>query len=108
MWTKAWSWFRSIKPWQQAAVVVVVGACVGLIAARMWDALGAFLAALLGLGGGGGAVNAGRRAVAARKAATAARGLADAIAEADEDEQRKADDRQHEWKHHAVLKHGVG
>lgn len=81
---EAWSWFRSLKPWQQAAVVVVVGACVGLIAARMWDALGAFVAALFGLGGGGGAVKVGRRAVAARKAATAARGLADAIVEADE------------------------
>ena len=80
---RIWTWFRTLKPWQQAAVVVVVGACVGLIAARMWDALGAFVAALFGIGGGGGAVKAGRRAVAARKAAKAAAGLADAIAEAD-------------------------
>ena len=81
---RLWAWFRALRPWQQAAVVVVVGACVGLIAARMWDALGAFVAALFGLGGGGGAVKAGRRAVATRKAATAARGLAEAIAEAED------------------------
>lgn len=81
---RLWGWFRALRPWQQAAVVVVAGACVSLVAARMWDALGAFVAALFGIGGGGGAVKVGRRAVAARKAATAARGLAEAIAEADD------------------------
>ena len=78
------AWFMRLPAWQRVAVVAVAVACAVLIGLRLWDALGAFVAALFGLGGGGGAVKMGRRAVTARKAAKAAAGLGEAIAEAAE------------------------
>ena len=78
------AWFLRLPAWQRVAAVAVAVACAVLIGLRLWDALGAFVAALFGLGGGGGAVKMGRRAVTARKAAKAAAGLGEAIAEAAE------------------------
>lgn len=78
------AWFLRLPAWQRVAAVAVAVACAVLIGLRLWDALGAFVAALFGLGGGGGAVKMGRRAATARKAAKAAAALGESIAEAAE------------------------
>ena len=76
------AWFRGLPPWQRVAAVAVLAVVVALAAARLWDALGAFIAALFGLGGGRGAAKVGAQAAATRKAAKAAAALGESIAEA--------------------------
>lgn len=75
-------WFSGLPSWQRVAVIAVAVACAILIGLRLWDALGAFVGALFGIGGGGKAVKAGRTAVATRRAAKAAAGFGEAIADA--------------------------
>jgi hypothetical protein len=79
---RAWDWLTGLPPWQRVAVVAVLVVVATLAGLRLWDALGAFVAALFGLGGGSGAAKAGARAAASRKAAKAAASLGEAIADA--------------------------
>jgi hypothetical protein len=79
---RAWDWLTCLPPWQRVAVVAVLVVVATLAGLRLWDALGAFVAALFGLGGGSGAAKVGARAVATRRAAKAAASLGEAIADA--------------------------
>lgn len=73
--------WSTLPTWQRVAVAAVCVVIAALAVARLWDALGAFVGALLGLSGPR-AVQGARTAVAARRAARTAAELGEAIAEA--------------------------